>query len=441
MRKFLAVLVVVFGVSGVMYTGNVEKVQGQEGDFVPLFNGSNLNGWVNMNGAPETYTVRDNMIVCSGVPNGVLRTENQYQNFILELEWRHTQEGGNAGLFIHSDPLPPVGRPFTRAIEIQIMDGNGGDIFAIQGATMTPKEPHPRGGMRSFPTDNRNHPPGQWNHYRVESRDGMIILSVNGEEVNRGYHANPRKGYICLESEGSEIHYRNIRIRELPGTEPPPAAVANKAQGFRQLYNGNDLREWRVAPGSEGHWTAEGWILHYDGQSEAEKREDKDLWTKEEFRNFQLIVDWRQPAEPIVEEVPIVLPDGSYAATAAGEQLTIPVRDAGDSGVYIRGSSNCQFNIWNWPVGSGEMYGYRTDESMPPSVRRGVTPILNADNRIGEWNRFEITVIDDWVTCVLNGKTVIDEVQLPGMPDKGPIGLQHHGDPIQFANIYIKELP
>ncbi len=77
---------------------------------------------------------------------------------------------------------------------------------------------------------------------------------------------------------------------------------------------------------------------------------------------------------------------------------------------------------------------------MPPEVRRGATPILNADNPVGQWNRFEITVIDDKVTVVLNGKTVIREARLPGLPERGPIALQHHGDHIQFANIYIKEL-
>ena len=116
------------------------------------------------------------------------------------------------------------------------------------------------------------------------------------------------------------------------------------------------------------------------------------------------------------------------------------MRDAGDSGIYLRGSSKCQINIWNWPVGSGEIWGYRTDESQPPDVRAGATPILNADNPVGRWNRFEITVIGDRVTVILNGKTVIRETRFPDMPERGPIMLQHHGDPVQFANIFIKEL-
>ncbi len=441
MKKLFLLLSLTAGFTLNAITGHFTAVQaqGNEEGFVSLFNGRNLDGWVNVNGAPETYIARDNMIVTTGIPNGMLRTEKQYQNYILEMDWRHTREKGNAGLFIHSDAIPPVGRPFTRAIEIQIMDGNSGDIFPIQGSTMASWKMHPWG--RSLASENRNNPAGQWNHYRVESKDGTIILSVNGKEVNRGYHANPRKGYICLEAEGSEAHFKNIRIKELPGEMPPGTATAEKADGFRPLYNGNDLREWKVSPGSEGHWVPQGWILSYDGKSEAEGSEAKDLWTTEEFHNFHLIVDWRQPAKPKVEEVPVVLPDGSYALTQDGDQVTVPVHDAGDGGIYVRGSTKAQFNIWNWPVGSGEIYGYRTDKDMAPSVRRGATPILFADNRPGQWNRFEITVIDDWVTCVLNGKKVIDEARLPGLPEKGPVGLQHHGDSIQFANIYIKELP
>jgi hypothetical protein len=114
--------------------------------------------------------------------------------------------------------------------------------------------------------------------------------------------------------------------------------------------------------------------------------------------------------------------------------------DAGDSGIYLRGSSKAQVNIWNWPVGSGEVYGYRTDETMPSEVRKGVTPILNADESPGSWNRFIITMVEDKLTVVLNGKTVLREAVLPGVAPRGPIALQHHGDPIQFANIYVKEL-
>src|SRR5690606_9993107 len=117
------------------------------------------------------------------------------------------------------------------------------------------------------------------------------------------------------------------------------------------------------------------WILRYDGKSEAQ---DKNLWTEKEYGDFILIVDWRQPAKPVSDRVPIILPDGSTARDERGEEILAEVLDAGDSGIYLRGSSKCQINIWNWPIGSGEIRGYRTDENMPAEVRRAVTPILFA---------------------------------------------------------------
>ena len=82
-----------------------------------------------------------------------------------------------------------------------------GDIFPIHGATMTPI--NGRGGSRAFPTEFRSKPSPEWNHYRIECRDGEISLAVNGKVVTRGKDCNPRKGYICLESEGGIVNYRN----------------------------------------------------------------------------------------------------------------------------------------------------------------------------------------------------------------------------------------
>ena len=120
--------------------------------------------------------------------------------------------------------------------------------------------------------------------------------------------------------------------------------------------------------------------------------------------------------------------------------MTEEIDDAGDSGIYLRGNSKSQVNIWCWGCGSGEVYGYRKDASLAPEVRAGVTPKLKADNPIGQWNRFVITMKGDRLTVVLNGKTVIENAQLPGVPAEGAIALQHHGAPIEFAGLYVKEL-
>ncbi|MGE3818127.1 MAG: DUF1080 domain-containing protein, partial [Isosphaeraceae bacterium] len=123
-----------------------------------------------------------------------------------------------------------------------------------------------------------------------------------------------------------------------------------------------------------------------------------------------------------------------------------------DSGVYLRDpKGKSQVNMWCWPIGSGEVYGYRMDKSMPAKVRAGVTPRTQADKPIGQWNAFEITLKGDRLTVVLNGTTVIEDAELPGIPKTGPIILQHHGgyrdgkytgppSLVQFRNIRIKPL-
>ena len=98
----------------------IKTLDGADEGFVSLFNGRNLDGWANVNCAPGTWSVRDGIIVCTGIPTGVLRSAKQYENYILELDWRHMKAGGNAGLFIHSDALSAPGQPFTRAVEVQM---------------------------------------------------------------------------------------------------------------------------------------------------------------------------------------------------------------------------------------------------------------------------------------------------------------------------------
>ena len=402
---------------------------------VDLFNGRDLSGWVNVNTAPGTWSVRDGMIVCSGQPYGTLRTGEMYENYILELEWRHTKPRSNAGLFVHSDALPAVGKPFSRSIEVQIMDGDHGSVFAIQGATLTPLT-NPRGPRRAQPTEDRSHPAGggRWNKYRLTARDGAIDLDVNGKVVTRVKDCSLVKGYICLESEGGEVHFRNIRLTPLPGSDPSPDRVARADGGFVSLFDGLSFDGWKLAEGSAGHWVAENGVIAYDGRSEADRKE-RDLWTEESFQDFVLMVDWRLPSKPEKEALPVFSPEGDRLVGQTQEVL-----NAGDSCIYLRGSSKNQLNIWSQPMGSGEVHGYVTDKSQPPEVRRAVRPKVRADNPPGQWNRFVATMKGDRLTVELNGQTVIEDARLPGIAPSGPIALQHHTDPVQFRNIFIKEL-
>ncbi|QDU31930.1 hypothetical protein ETAA8_70920 [Anatilimnocola aggregata] len=418
-----------------------------EEKFTPLFNGKDLTGWKIVNVAPDTFTVKDGIIVSTGKPTGTIRTDRMYENFILELEWRHLKAGGNAGVFVWGDPLTAVGTPFSRGIEVQVLDGretesytSHGDVFSIWGASMKPDRPHPKGSQRCLPSEKRCKPSPEWNHYRVVCNDGIIKLHVNGKEVSGGTECNPRKGYICLESEGSECHFRNIQIRELPSTNAPPSATANAAQGFVPLLADPELSAWRKVEGNEGHWKWNDGRLDYDGKSEAKTPYDQHLWTKQEFGDFELVVDWRLPNKPQKKEWPLVLPSGEDAVDENGKPKLVAVDDAGNSGILMRGYEHAQANICCRPVGSGEITEFRTNKKYSAEVRAGVTPKKRADKPNGQWNRFIITMQGDRVSVVLNGELIIDKAQLPDVPQRGPIGLQHHGEAMQFGNIFVREL-
>jgi 3-keto-disaccharide hydrolase len=415
--------------------------------FVPLFDGKSLAGWVNVNGAPSTWTVGKDetgapIIVCTGKPTGVLRTDRMFENFVLDAEWRHLDAQGNSGIFVWSDALPVRGQPFTRAVEVQVMLGSegdwftsDGDVFPIQGATMKPENGR-KDGQRAFPTEKRMKPAGQWNHYVVTCVDGSISLEVNGKVVTRGHDAKPRRGYLCLESEGSPIQFRNLRVKELPPAAPPlaPDLVAAADEGFASLYDGVDFAGWKFGKEHEGHFVAKDWTIDYDGGG-------ADLWTEKEYRDFVLVADWRWTEKGAPTDRPLILPSGESPNGPDGKPQTKSVVDAGDSGIYLRGSSKSQVNIWCWPCGSGEVYGYRTDAAQPPDVRAGVTPRVAADAPIGEWNRFVITMKGDRLTVDLNGRRVLDGARLPGVAPSGPIALQKHDGKLQFANLYIRDLP
>lgn len=242
-----------------------KKAAPADDGFKPLFNGKNLDGWVNVNCHPDTFSVKDGKIITTGQPTGFLRTDRQYENFVLEMDWMHVNKTdvGNSGLFVWGDPLPAVGTPYTRGIEVQVLINypkvdwatNHGDIFSIHGARCVPDRPHPKGYERCLPSEERVKGGGEWNHYKVTANNGIIKLEVNGKEVSGVSKCNPRKGYLALESEGAECHFKNIRIKELPSTNPKPEEVAKVDEGFKSLFNGLDLTGWKADKDS---WKAAG---------------------------------------------------------------------------------------------------------------------------------------------------------------------------------------
>lgn len=188
---------------------------------------------------PEgTWTWKDNLVHCTGQPVGVLRTKEPVKNFELVAEWRHLKPAGNSGIFVWAPLKAMEGiKPGTLprgGIEVQALDldyatqyeqktgkkgdwfTTHGDVFPVGTSKLTPFPPTSPNGSRSFPRKNLSKGVNEWNHYYVRAINGEIRLWVNGEEVSGGNHCEPSEGFLCLESEGSPIDFRNIRIRRLP---------------------------------------------------------------------------------------------------------------------------------------------------------------------------------------------------------------------------------
>lgn len=197
--------------------------------FRPLFNGKNLDGFTDMNTSEDTWWVENGILKCTGKPIGVIRTEKQYENFILDIEWRHMEPGGNSGVFVWANGTPYQDNPYPKGIEVQMLDTKWaeindrpveyvhGHLFPAMDLKGTIADNPSEIEGRSYSLENRVNGTGHWNQYTVVCVDGTVKLSVNGKFVNGIRSPKRKKGYICPESEGSEVHFRKIDIMELPG--------------------------------------------------------------------------------------------------------------------------------------------------------------------------------------------------------------------------------
>lgn len=355
--------------------------------FVPLFNGRDLTGWVNANCAPETWSVTNGLIHCTGKPTGALRTPRQYENFVLELEWRHLSVGGNSGIFIWGTPIAAPGVPFLRAVEVQVLDEGyntkgknewyttHGDVFPIHGSTMKPFGRH--NGQRSFPSEERSKSSPEWNHYRIVCSNGVIRLSVNGKEVSGGEDCNYRKGYLGLEAEGAPVEFRNIRIKELPSSNPEPTLVGPVDAGFRQIFTGLDFRGWKTNAATESRWAVEDERLRR--KPGAAEKGDATLWTERQFGNAEFMLDVRRPKEPSAPALQL--------SFGGEKRVTVSLPEGENQGGYIR---------------------------------------------------YTITVLSRNITVQGNGQTVSADFP-EDLPAKGSFGLGDSSGPLEIMNLYARE--
>ena len=202
-----------------------------------LFNGKDLTGWkadvpkkdTDPN-APDSFIVRNGMLVSMGIPPGHLITTSSHQDYRLEVEYRFPGKPGNCGVLVHSSTPRALSKMFPQSIEVQMFSGNAGDFWCIQENIEVPdmekrrpkKTPDQKfgGGPNDARrilnlTDNSEKPVGEWNTMAIECRARTIKVWVNGDFVNEGYNCTADRGQIAIQAEGTEVEFRRIEIEPL----------------------------------------------------------------------------------------------------------------------------------------------------------------------------------------------------------------------------------
>ncbi len=419
----------------------MEMLSGITG-WVSLFDGKSLAGWVG-----DGYEVKDGAITCT--PKGsFLRTEKEYADFVLELEFQ-LQPGSNNGIGVR---YPGKGDAAYEGMEIQVLDDRHpkyhnekfkladwqyhGSVYGIAPSIQSKK--------------NLLKPVGEWNKQTLLVIGDHIKVILNGETITDAYVGNLKpvhekeipgqkrpSGYIAFCGHGDFVAYKNIRVKDFSPPPPLPGTPPNTPpDGFTALFNGKDLTGWKgllasphdnpfnraeLAPEAlaaaqakadevmKAHWKVEDGALVFDGKG-------ANLATAKAYGDFDFYVEWKIPA-------------------------------TADSGLYLRGTP--QIQIWDPTNPAQFKHGNQKGSGgMWNNKGAGKDPLVLADKPIGEWNTFHIRMVGETVTIHLNGQKVIDRAPLdnywaPGtpLPRAEQIELQNHGNNLWFRSLYLRELP
>ena len=403
----------------------------KDNGFVRLFDGKTLNGWVMVGKAGPGYVPKDGILVVPADGGGKLMTEKEYTDFIFRFEFK-LDKAANNGIGIRA---PLEGDAAYNGMECQVLDDS-----APEYANLLPGQYH--GSLYRIVAAKRGaqKPIGEWNKEEITAigrhikvvLNGKVIVDTNLNDVNspevfaeHGGGMFRERGHLGFLGHGpSEVQFRNVFAKDLSKPEkdntPPP--------GFTALFNGKDLTGWKglvadpparakMSPAELAtattkateealkHWKAVDGVITYDGKNNS-------LCTVKDYGDFEMVVDWK-------------------------------ISPHGDSGIYLRGSPQVQ--IWDdepadaVKFGSGGLYNNQKNPS---------NPTKKADKPIGEWNHFRILMVGDKVTVYLNNELVVNNVTMENYWERnkpiypfGQIELQHHGSPLYFKNIYLREIP
>ncbi len=418
----------------VLVCGLIGQASAQNG-FVKLFDGKTLTGWKLVGGAGPGYVPKDGLLLCPADGGGNLYTEKEYSDFTFKFDFQ-LDHGANNGIGIRA---PYEGDAAYMGMECQVLDDSDpmyahlepGQYHSSVYKVLAAK----RGSLK---------PVGQWNHEEITAIGRHIKIVVNGMVTVDGslndvtdpqtlaQHPGMLRatGHVGFLGHGpSALAFRNIYIKDLGKPEKENTAP----DGFNTLFNGKDLKGWKALVGNPVtrakmtpeelataqkkadvaafmHWVVKNGVITYDGKND-------NLCTAKDYADFEMLVDWK-------------------------------ITPSGDSGIYLRGSPQVQIwdpehhpnrNAQEMGEGSGGLYNNEKNTTHPSH---------RADKPVGEWNRFRILMVGERVTVFLNNELVVQAVPMENYWERGkpiyPTGqieLQHHTTPLEFKNIYVREIP
>ncbi len=187
----------------------LKELNEKYGDAEVLFNTENLDGWTySGDDQKNVWSVRDGVICDSGNPPGYMRTEKQFTNFILHLQYRHLARGNSGVLTRINGP----DKLWPRAIEAQGGYGHVGDIIAMDKFPMTTAKQRRSGKRTKKMHESNEREIGQWNDYEITLNGKDLQIRVNRLLQNCATDCEEIPGAVGLQSENGRMEFRNITL-------------------------------------------------------------------------------------------------------------------------------------------------------------------------------------------------------------------------------------
>ena len=369
----------------------------------------------------DHYRLKDGVLHVTGGTNGAIVSLNEYQDFELHFQWRWVPGGkaGNGGVMVHTQPSR--GPLFVTGIEIQLRDGEAGDLYGV-GIGARGLDRRAQQGNRilrraAAEGEKIESPAGQWNQAVVTCIGDRIRVRINGKLVNEAARLGRSQGRIAIQAEDEDIQFQNVTLTPLT-----QAVVQSEAV---DLFNGQDLSGWTMdhqdaSAKAQDEWTVKDGTLRWTGS------EPSVLRTQTPYENYRLSLQWRWPADQTVDRV--------------------------EAGVLLHCTTPRERSVWPksiktqlapshagdlWTIGVGATIADTDPPSRIPTKRQRVNLTNDSERAPGQWNQLLVYAIGDTLRVFVNGDLVNEAWELSGR--KGAIGLQA-APAIEYRQIQLQPM-